>query len=320
MAMDNRLDLDRYKDRMTSYKKSGNRVHIDRMQNAINDGFLKSPSYFPVLVNGVPKDVHIVEGLEGNNFLLTRPEETMEVGDLVEWNGTTHMCINKRHNTVVQTQMEIQMCNEMLTWQDENGVIYSVPTILLDKTSVYSDGISKKKHISIGTDQISMTVQSNEVTNRIPIDKRFIFAHDANNIYKVNRKDNILNKGLTLFVAKKDLYDEHLDRLDLGLANYSNPVDLPPVVDEDTTPDVDLVVTGNKRLTIWDEEVEYSVDTDLDVEWTIEPSNILEVVRTEGNKCYVSPISTSNIGESVITAKIKDNASYGRITVQLFYQ
>lgn len=328
------LNIGRYRDRINSYKKTGNQIHIDRMRSNIEGGFYRSPSYFEVRVNGVRRDVHIVEGLEGNNFLLTRPTETIAVGDLVEWGEETHMCIGVRNNKVIQTHSEIQRCNEMMIWQDENLVTYRIPAILLDKTSVYSDGVSKKQYISIGTDQISMTVQSNEVTNKIPLDKRFIFSNDTNNIYKINRKDNILNKGLTLLVGKKDLYDSERDRLDLSIADYIDPLETPPVADPpvttpedgEETPPPNLVITGDRRLTIWDEKIEYSVDTELDVTWTLEPEGILRLEEPaesqDSNKSYVSPVGTSIIGESVLRAEatVDGQVVFGEITIELFYQ
>lgn len=313
------LDLDRQRERLEVYKVYGNRGYTDKMKHFISNSFMKSPSYFDVLINGEPRGIQVIEGLEGNNFILTRPDERVSVGDLVVWEGEEYLVMFVRNNATVQVKAEIHKCNETLKWQDDEGIIHEVPCILMDKTSVYSDGLSKTKFISMGTDQISITVSTSVDVTKLPVDKRFIFNHDENNIYKTNRKDDILNKGLTLFVAKKSLYNPVTDSLALNLANYHGTDVSPPVIDE-TPPVEGLEIQGKSRLTIWDESVEYSVDTDQEVEWSLVPGDILEITKQVENKCWVSPIGTSKIGESTLRAQIVGTEKHYEKKIGLFYQ
>lgn len=314
------LDLDRQRERMEVYKAYGNRGYTDKMQHFITNSFMKSPSYFDVLINNEPRGVQVIEGLEGNNFLLTRPDEKVEVGDLVVWEGDEYLVMKVRNNATVQVKAEMHKCNETLKWQDEDGIIHEVPCILMDKTSVYSDGLSKTKFVSMGTDQISMTVSTSVETSKLPVDKRFIFNNDENNIYKTNRKDDILNKGLTLFVAKKSLYNPVTDSLALNLADYHGTDVRPPVVDEGDGEAEGITIEGEKRLTIWDELVEYTLDTNEDVVWSISPGDILEITKQIENKCWIDPIGTSKIGKSVLRAQIVGSEVYYEKTIELFYQ
>lgn len=313
------LDLDRQRERLEVYKAYGNRGYTDKMKHFISNSFMKSPSYFDVLINGEARGIQVVEGLEGNNFILTRPDERVSVGDLVVWEGEEYLVMFVRNNATVQVKAEIHKCNETLKWQDDEGIIHEVPCILMDKTSVYSDGLSKTKFISLGTDQISMTVSTSVDVTKLPVDKRFIFNHDENNIYKTNRKDDILNKGLTLFVAKKSLYNPVTDSLALNLANYHGTDVTPPVVG-DGEPSGELKIEGESRLTIWDEMVEYSIDTSEDVEWSIVPGDILEINKQIENKCWIDPIGTSKIGESTLRAQVVGTEKYYEKKIGLFYQ
>lgn len=315
----NSVDLGRYKRRMESYKTQTGQGYIDRMKNHIDKSFAKSPSYFEVEVNGESQGVHIIEGLEGNNFLLTKPDERVKVGDIVLWKEDFYLCIFTRNNSTVQVKAEIQKCNEMLKWRDPEGVVWETPCIVEDKTSVYSDGLSKTKYLSVGTDQVSILVQSNSMTDRLPVDKRFIFSHDSNNIYKTNRKDNILNRGLTLFVAKKSMYDEFTDDLEANLAgfNTSNP---PGEDDYESDAPLGKGIYGKESLTIWDDETEYSIVTSHDVVWSVTPGDIIEITRTDGNKCYIKAVGTSKIGKSKLTATIEGEDRVVTKQVELFYQ
>lgn len=315
----NGIDIDRHKRRVQAYKTSSSQGYLDRIRDKINDGFTISPSYFDIAVNGKDRGVHIIEGLEGNNFILTRPGEDMSVGDIVQWNGDKFLCIYVRNNKAIQTKAEIQKCNETVTWQDEQGAIHTTPAIVQDKTSVYSDGLSKKEHISIGSDQVSFTVQSNELTKKIPLNKRIVFNNSADDIYETNRKDNILNKGLTLIVGKKSLYDPNKDRLDLNIADY---IDVEPPTSSGGSDSTELTMLGDGRMTVWDSKVEFKVDTTQEVRWTLDTEDYVYIAEVDNNKCYLSPVDVGSIGNSVLTAHVTTSNGEKTVTkhIELLYQ
>ena len=223
-----------------------------------------------------------------------------------------------KHNDLVK-YTKLYYCNQTLTWQDDSNVIHTTPCILSDKTSVYSDGLSKTEFISLGTDQTSIVVQANEHTLKIPLNKRFIFKHDKNNIYEVNRRDNLTLDGLISFVVKKSLYSPLYDNLELNIANYNGKQPEPePKPPEDTTA---IEITGAERFTIWDKDNEYSVNTTKPVLWTLNKTDIIKIISTVDNKCFINPVGTSKIGESIIRCTLVENEDlFVEKKISLFYQ
>lgn len=310
------LNLDGYKARINAYRQGTSVGKVKTMKKRILDTFYKTPSFFEVAINDEIREVHIISGYQGENILLTKPEESISVGDMVVWHGNTYLCVLVENNKTVQHKGVLQKCNGDLKWQDNYGVIHELPCILTDKTSVYSDGLSKTELMWMGTDQISATVQTNVHTKKIPLNKRFIFTHDANNIYEITRSDDILNKGLSVFVCKKSLYNELTDRLDLNLADYNESVDIKPPL-----PSNGLDIVGKDRLTVWDEDETYTVSTDEPVHWSITNSDILNITSQDTSSCVINPVSTSEIGKVILRAElVRDRSMYVEKTISLYYQ
>lgn len=309
------LNLDGYKARINAYRQGTSVGKVKTMKKRILDTFYKTPSFFEVAINDEIREVHIINGYQGENVLLTKPDEKITVGDMVEWHDDTYLCTLVENNKTVQHKGILQRCNGDLKWQDDDGTVHQIPCILVDKTSVYSDGLSKTELMWMGTDQISATVQTNTDTKKIPLNKRFIFTHDANNIYEVTRSDDILVKGLTTLVCKKSLYNNLTDRLDLNLANYNDQVEVEPEL-----PDNALSITGSERLTIWDEDVNYTVNTNQAVKWTLSNNKTLKI-ESDGNNCIVNPISTSKIGKTTLRVElVEDSSKYVEKIISLYYQ
>lgn len=315
MIVMKKLNLDGYMSRINAYKQGTGLGKVETMRKRILDTFYKTPSFFEVAINDEMREVHIIAGYQGENILLTKPGEKISVGDMVEWHGDTYLCSLVENNKTVQHKGVLQKCNEDLRWQDDEGVIHEIPCILVDKTSVYSDGLSKTELMWMGTDQISATVQTNVNTKKIPLNKRFIFTHDANNIYEATRSDDILNRGLTTFVCKKSLYNSLTDRLDLNIANYNSKIEV-----EDELGNGILDIIGEDRLTIWDKDVPYKTNTDKDVKWSLSGDKVLDM-EMDGNNCIINPVSTSMIGRTVLRVElVEDSSIYAEKTISLYYQ
>lgn len=310
------LNIDGYRARMKAYKQGTSVGKVSAMQKRLIDSFYKTPSFHEVLINNEIREVHIVQGYQGESNLLTKPGEKIEVGNLVKWQDNFYLCSLVENNKTVNYKGILKKCNGILKWQDANGFIYEEPCILIDKTSVYSDGLSKTQYMWMGTDQISATVQTNINTKKISSNKRFIFKNDKNNIYEITRSDDMLNEGLSTFVCKKSLYNSLTDRLDLNLANY-----------KDTNTDIvehpsdSLIINGNDRLTIWDVDVPYSVNTEKDVMWTLDNDKVLSIKDDIKNTCLISPISTVKIGKATLRVELTDdNTQYAEKVISLYYQ
>lgn len=284
----------------------------DSLENTIFDDFESNPSYRKLVFKGKTIGVHFISGSASlkdasiSRIIIPKPPTELDIGSMViDKFNTTWLCLLK--DDLQYNKVTVMPCNHTLKWQDENNDIHIIPCILADKTSVYSDGLSKTEFISLGTDQVSIVVQANEETLKIPINKRFIFHSDKNNIYEVNRRDTLTGYGLISFVVKKSLYSPIYDNLELNLANYNGkrPTDTEP-----DNPDIEddnnkSIITGKSEISLWDEDVEYSINTDKEVEWSLSRLDLVKITKIEGNKCYIdSGNNNKNIGIFELIATI----------------
>lgn len=327
------MGFDRYRRRVTVRGNNAKDIILNERIQSFNDYLDKSISGQEAIIDGIPYLIGIQdvkfhdERSREAKYIFTNLDVPASVGSIVEWDNNNWIIV-LRENETIKTHLTFFMtrCNEVLTWQYENKTIHQIPCILADKTSVYSDGLSKTEHLRLGTDQISINIPSNNLTEKIPLNKRFIFKKDANNIYEVSRKDNMLNNGLILLVAKKSLYEPNVDYLEYNLANYEgefNPETptIPDLPNPDIPVEEKMTISGLDYFTIWDEGEEYVVNTDEPVNWSLDREDLIKITRIEGNKCWISSISTSLIGKSVLRAElVSDKSVFAELLIKKFYQ
>lgn len=321
------MGFDRYRRRVTVRGNNAKEIILNERIQSFNDYLDKSISGQEVVIDGMPylvglQDVkfHDERSREAK-YLFTNLDVPASVGSVVEWDNNNWIIV-LRENETIKTHLTFFMtrCNEVLTWQDEHKTIYQIPCILADKTSVYSDGLSKTEHLQLGTDQISINIPSNDLTEKIPLNKRLIFKQDSNNIYEVSRKDNMLNNGLILLVAKKSLYNPNTDHLEYNLADYDGKFD-PDIPNPDMPVEGAMRISGLEYFTIWDEGEEYVVNTGKPIKWSLDREDLIKITKVEDNKCWMSSTSTSLIGKSVLRAELIEDASiFTELLVQKFYQ
>lgn len=285
----------------------------DLLEETIFDNFEDNPSYRELSFNGKVIGVHFISNsmsVKDNSIsrqIIPKPPVKLHMGDMVvDKKDVTWLCVVE--DSLFYNKIAVVPCNHTLKWQDISNNTHTIPCMLADKTSVYSDGLSKTAFISLGTDQISILVQANEETLAIPINKRFIFKNDKNNIYEVNRRDTLTMDGLISFVVKKSLYDPILDNLELNLANYNGKQSETEAPDKPIEQEPEgLIITGLDRFIIYDKNIEYSVNTDKEVIWTLSRTDVLKFISKDGNKCVISPVSTSKIGKTRLRATLVED-------------
>lgn len=329
------MSFEQYRRRVTSRGSTAKEIILSERIQSFNDYLDKSISGQNVIIDGIEYLVGIQdvkfhdERSREAKYLFTNLDVPARAGSIVEWDND-YWIIMLRENETIKTHLTFSMtrCNEMLVWQDQNLITHMTPCVLADKTSVYSDGLSKTEFISIGTDQISIQMQSNDLTEKIPLNKRFIFKQDANNIYEATRKDNILNKGLITMVTKKSMYNSNTDNLELNLANYNGKIDpdIPTIPDVPLDPDAPvlpetIIISGLDYFTVWDEDEEYTANTGKPVKWSLNRDDLIMIDRVDGNKCYISSSSTKTIGETILKVElVEDSNVFTEMVIPKFYQ
>jgi len=217
-------DFDLYRSRMSAYGSTIKEGRTKAIISAITNTFVDSPSYHEIKINDIDRGVQIVDEnaiLKNPNKkrVLCKPDEDINTGDDVLWNSVHWLCTNVDSDKDIYAKGIIEKCNNTLKWQTSTGEIKEYPCIILDKTSVYSDGLEQNKYFTIGDDQILVTVQNNFDTSQLKADKRFIFNQDENCIYELTKIQSLIQNGLLYLTMTKSQKGAN-DNLDLNLADY----------------------------------------------------------------------------------------------------
>lgn len=251
--------------RMQDRRMGGKQSVDDEIKLSIYDDFENNPAYQEVLINGDKKiGVHFVHKSrqfgDPEIYTITRPDDEIVIGDYVtDKNDDTWICYTRDKFTVYKNFLSL--CNNKLRWESD-GIIYEIPCMLSDKTSVYSDGMSRNKRFTLADDQILVTIPNNTITQNIRHGKKFIFNNNKNEIYTTHRIDTLPNPGLMDIKMRRARYDEFTDDLELGISNPAEPSE---------GIEQGIEIDGYGGIIKGTEEY-YSVDYDKPIEFSIKES------------------------------------------------
>lgn len=112
----------------------------------------------------------------------------------------------------------IERCNIRLKWQDDYGNIYDYPAIAKEQWS--ADKPDYDNAIIINQGKLSITVQYNEFTKYIPINKRFLIGdpYQAVKVVALVNYTDTNTLGLEVVIDNKSSSDNEA----LGIANYNS--------------------------------------------------------------------------------------------------
>ena len=312
------LDLELYKDRLDAYKVSGKDGKVDSIKKSIIDNFYTNPAYFNVLINTTPRDVHLLtkKDSKGQNKLLCMPDENINVGDFVEWENNMYICMDIKNDNSIQCTGYITKCNNTLTFQTPDTTIHAISCIITDRASVYSDGVNDTKYISLPDGLIKVVIPNNALTNTFDLlNKKLIFDHSKDSVYKVKRDDKLLKKGLIEIIAKIEAYDPNTDNLELNLSSYVEPTETPT---EPATPNT-LIITGSDRVSVYDTPVQYTVNTNEAVIWSI-IGDTAKITSQSGNMCMVKEVDSMTFGTSVLRVElVSDSTQYAEKSIEIVF-
>lgn len=303
------LDLELYKDRLDAYKVSGKDGKVDSIKKSIIDSFYDNPAYFEVLINDVPTDVHILpkKDSKSQNKLLCKPDELIKIGDFVEWESNTYVCMDIENDNSIQCTGYITKCNNILTFQTSDTTIHTIPCIITDRASVYSDGVKDTKYISLPDGLIKVVVPNNDITNTFDLlNRRIIFDHSKDSVYKVTKVGKVLKQGLIEIIAEVQTYDPNKDNLELNLSSYVDTTEpetpeIPPEIPDERNYEVilygqdtiTLMQTGNYSVRTFDNGIE----TGHEVRFEINNTSLANIKSQDGRNCVVATNTNFSMGE-----------------------
>lgn len=231
------LDLKTYKERLGSYKVSGNEGIIDSMKKQILDNFYINPSYEQVTINFENRDVHIVqEGVRGLR-LLTKPDEDIKSGEYILWKDEEYLCTHRFPDDKVQTKGTIQFCNHHLKWIDKVTGELVIRPCIEDARTLYTTGIKDEKVMEIPNGMVGIMLPFGDVTRKLDRNDRFVLNKTS---YRVTFYDETNYEGLITLICQETGLS-HLDDKENEIANRwveinSEKVDRLPWLDDQNPP------------------------------------------------------------------------------------
>ena len=302
-----------------TYFSGHEKDEFNYMQEGFNELLKASPETEEVLINGISNKViiqnttpNIIEEID-MRFMLSHIGCSQK-GFYVEYKNNTWLVMNVPDNNKMYEKSILLKCNNILTFQDPNILeIYTLPCILQDKTSVYSDGIYQNPYLTLADDQILITVPNNDITNKIVTNMRFIFDHDEWCIYKCTKIDKLTQKGLIKFVMKHDTYIKAKDNLELNIADYKEILEEPeppePLNPESYKIELDLSYnevifntfeTCNVKVYFEDEEIDGEITFEI-----IGDNTILWLENVQSRQCSIK--AGSKLGSVILRVSLKDD-------------
>lgn len=96
-----------------------------------------SLSHFPVLVDGVPQDVAIINTDNLNEkFAFSLPGEDIQAGSLLFWEDNYWLATERDAADEVYTRVKITQCNYLLKWVDTDSNIHEQWCVVEDGTKL----------------------------------------------------------------------------------------------------------------------------------------------------------------------------------------
>ena len=302
------LNLARFEERLNVYDYGKKDYYIEQNKQLILNNFNTHPSYQLVEINDLDRDVHVIDDntLTKNpnrKVLLSKPNETIDYGDYVLWNGYNWLVINIDDNTDIQYRCEMYKCNVNLNFLDKQGSIRTYPCVYRISSRTEKD-TTENKYIEVVTGDAYVIVNRNEFTDELSNydGTRFIFS--KNECYTLKNSYNELENGLVYIKLEQSEINFDTDKLvDLGdgtfgwIADYENRDVFEVVINQSDSE----VVTGN-TLQLTAEVLKNGQVVDEEVSWSSDNENVATVDED-------GLVTTIIDGVANITALLVNNAS-----------
>ena len=219
--------------------------------------FEDSPSCQTVTINNVSREVQIVtitnSSKENYKRILSKPNETFNVGDIVVWDGMTFLITDIDEDQQIQTKGTIQLCNNILSfYSTADSTLYSIPCIIGNKVNLKTD---ESKYITTVSNELYLTISNTSINRQIQVGD--IFTIGLSN-YKISTVcDDISVVGLLIFKVE---YSEELQENHVYTVTILNT---DAILHINNTLALDVICTDNSQVVTSPTITYLSSDTDV---------------------------------------------------------
>lgn len=135
------------------------------------------------------------------------------------------LCIESYDVSNIHNEGKLGKCSRFIKWQDKYGAIHEIPVICRNATQ-YNNGEYRDEKIYLGSDQIMMYTQLNELTKKLDHGIRFFVDENKEepSVYELTKPDTVdysyMGTGMISLMLTECPYTPTDDELILGVCNY----------------------------------------------------------------------------------------------------
>lgn len=198
--------FDMFKTRMNAIGVSVSDEYTNETTAFINANFKDSPTYKQIMINASTDliDARIIntsyaDKEYGTEKLLLKPNQTIELGDLITVGDKKYIVIDVDINIPVYPKATIKLCNSEMKWKDKISLLQNLPCIVSNKNSL----LSEDKYFLLPDGNINVVVQFNALSNTIIRQLRFVFAGEVYEVIGIDRLTDVYKEhGFTSIKMK----------------------------------------------------------------------------------------------------------------------
>lgn len=239
-----------------------------------------------------------------------------EIGDYI-LDGNNEMWLVFSNDTYPLWKGYLSLCNSTLRFLTKSKDIIEVPCTLTDKTSVYSDGLSRTEKMLIPNDQILVVVPDIPEIRELPYNTRIMFNNRSSEIYELVRRDTVHLDGIVHLRLKHAEFNKYTDSVEHGIADYYISPHKDDIIhnisDEEDMYSISINGYGNIAINT---EEEYVATVKLaegvinqDVIWELEETDLAEITSVDNNKITIKALCKDKYGDINLICKMKDDIS-----------
>ncbi len=297
---------------------------INREREMLMRRMTDSPASKTVLVNGEEKDLLMLstDAQDVKNFKML-PGDTIEVGDMVEWNSEHWIVIRVDFDDEITRNGRIKQCNHLFRWQNGTpDIIYRWGVL---DPGVYSTTLAEEEKVVVPDKQYKIYLPFDEDTKKLYLHKRIAteIAYDKDGkevlvVYELTGRDSITSSYgvnghlLVMYARSGGDWNPINDNLELMICDYIAPGDSPSPPSPPPSSLLSCSISGRETLKAGLGARKYTVtfyeadgeteDTSVVAVWTVVPPAGYEGYihyTTDGNALSLSADEDA-VGEMVI--------------------
>ena len=190
------IDWNLYEKRLKLNGNTSKERQINDMKNLFSNHYKDSPSCRSAYFNGstIATDIWVIDtNTYGIKTILSMPDETFNVGDVVVYDDLIYLVITIDKDNSVQTKGQIQLCNNTLSILKDN-ILHHVPCIIESNVRFQDLRVQETRFIVTPDDKITARIPNNEITK--DISRNLIFKLSDYDNYKIISVNRVTEPGL----------------------------------------------------------------------------------------------------------------------------